>query len=93
VDQKLVDTVRLLALPPGGRLPEVLLDPPDEVAGLDVAADLVAAGRFGGAPNRPGPWPAGPLLLVPLGLVVALVVGAGAGLLARRRWRRQRAPR
>jgi hypothetical protein len=93
VDQTLVDTVRLLALPPGGRPPRVLLDPPDEVAGLDVAADLVAAGRFGGAPSRPGLWPAGPLLLVPLGLVAALVAGAAAGRYARRRWRRQRVPR
>jgi hypothetical protein len=89
VDPSLVDTVRLLALLPGGRPPRVLLDPPDEVAGLDVATDLVAAGRFGGEPSRPGLWPPGPLLTVPLGLVVALVVGVGAGLSARRRWRRR----
>lgn len=82
--------VTLLGVRPDGPV-RTLLDPPDGVLTMDVAADLIAAGRFGGPPSEAGVLPARPivwLVAAPL-LGVTLVGLAIAGLIIR--WRHRRA--
>jgi hypothetical protein len=71
-----VDSVTLLALRPDG-VTETLLRPPAGVVGLDLARDLVDAGRFGGPAPAPAVFPARWVIVIPLlGLgLPALAVG------------------
>lgn len=70
-----VSDVDLLALDPHGGT-KVLLDKPAGVVwGLDVAADLVAAGAFGGPSPAPGVFP-----LARWASITLLVAAAGVGL-------------
>ncbi|MCW3813240.1 WD40 repeat domain-containing protein [Micromonospora sp. DR5-3] len=80
--------VQLMALrPDGGR--ELLLDPPAEVCALDVARDLLTAGRFGGPAVGPRPFPARPVIVFAAAPYVMLLAALlGAVLLWRRRRRR-----
>lgn len=88
-----VGDVSLQALPEGGP-PEVLLDPPDQVRGLDVARDLLDADRFGGPAPEPGLLPVRPLGWVLASAALLPVILSSAGLLwwLRRRRAKARAP-
>ncbi|KHD76884.1 hypothetical protein [Actinoplanes utahensis] len=69
----------------------VLLDPPDGVLTLDVAQDLVQAGRFGGPVPTAGPFPARPIIawaLVPLACLAIVFTPLLFWLAAVRRRRR-----
>ncbi|MEV0810117.1 hypothetical protein [Micromonospora sp. NPDC050200] len=82
--------VQLVALRPDGET-ETLLDPPREVWSMDVARDLLEAGRFGGPPVRARPFPARPVILlavVPPALLLAVAVGLVVLWRRHRRWRR-----
>ncbi len=60
-----------------GEQPKLLLDAPYEVADLDVAADLVRAGRFEGTPSAPSLLPIEPGRVRPIDVIGALgVIGA-----------------
>ncbi|HEX8632417.1 MAG TPA: hypothetical protein VF755_30020, partial [Catenuloplanes sp.] len=74
-----VGHVTLLSLPAGGP-PEVLLDPPDQVRGVDIARDLIDANRFGGPAPRPGRLPVRPLAVVLATVALLAVVSPSAGL-------------
>jgi hypothetical protein len=66
-----------------GHPPRLLLDAPYEVTDLDVAADLVRAGRFEGAPTTPSLLPIDPTRMRPLDIVLAVaIVGALAAVIA-----------
>jgi hypothetical protein len=52
-----IGDARLLALPSGGGRAELLIDAPDDVLAIDVARDLLEAGRFGGPSPRPEALP------------------------------------
>jgi hypothetical protein len=81
--------ITLLALEPGGGT-RTLLDPPDGVLTMDVARDLLEAGRFGGPTPRAAPFPARGVIGVALVPIVALTLGAaGLVLLVVRRVRRR----
>jgi hypothetical protein len=79
---------KLVALPADGTI-EVLLDPPDEVVGMDVARDLLEAGRFGGPAREPTALPARPLILLPITAVAAPVLFVLLGLVGWRIGRRR----
>jgi hypothetical protein len=88
-----VGDVTLLALAPE-REPETLLDPPDAVIGIDVARDLLTAGRFGGASPRPSVFPARWVIVFPLiGFGYPTIAVAGIGWALLHRWRRRRRTR
>jgi hypothetical protein len=74
-----------------GAEPRLLLDAPDEVTGLDVAADLVRAGRFGDRPSVPSVWPfeRAPVDPIQAAVVAAALTAAGA-VVAVRRWQGRR---
>ncbi|MEV6302839.1 WD40 repeat domain-containing protein [Actinoplanes sp. NPDC051861] len=79
--------VTLMALEPGGGT-RTLLDPPDGVLTMDVARDLLEAGRFGGPVPRAEPFPARGIVvvaLIPIGLVLLVVTGFALLLIRRRR--------
>lgn len=81
--------VVLTARTPDGRV-ETLLDPPGEVLGVEVARDLLEAGRFGGPAARPAMFPARNIIVVPLvlfGTPLLLVLGITGLVLWRRRRR------
>ncbi|WP_145830852.1 hypothetical protein [Actinoplanes teichomyceticus] len=84
--------ITLVALGAGGAV-RTLLDPPADVLTLDVAADLIRAGRFGGPTPVAGAFPARPIIgfaLVPVALLAAaalLVVRLVTRLVVRRRRR------
>lgn len=83
--------VVLTARSPGGGI-ETLLDPPGEVLGMDVARDLLEAGRFDGPAARPAMFPARDVIMVPLvlfGTPLLLVLGVIGLVLWRRRRRRR----
>jgi hypothetical protein len=79
--------------------PRLLVHAPDAVTGLDVAADLVRAGRFGDRPSVPSLWPfeRSPVDLVGVAVVSGIVVAVGAVVFVRwwqgRRRGRHRASR
>jgi len=66
----------LYALAPGAPA-TLLLDAPYEVTDLDVAADLVRAGRFQGSPSMPSllPFEPGRLRAVDIGVMAAVLAG------------------
>ncbi|HEX5598136.1 MAG TPA: hypothetical protein VFX61_19290 [Micromonosporaceae bacterium] len=85
-----VGDATLVALRPGGGR-EVLLDSPGEVLAMDVARDLLEAGRFGGPARDPEPLPARPVILVVLApLSVLLIAVLGGPLLGWYLYRRGR---
>jgi hypothetical protein len=78
-----------------GTEPRLLVDAPDEVTGLDVAADLVRAGRFGAQPSVPSLWPFERAPGDPTGAAVTAGILTAAGVVVFvRRWqgRRRRGP-
>ncbi|WFE26628.1 hypothetical protein O7623_25550 [Solwaraspora sp. WMMD791] len=81
--------VRLVALTPGAAEPTVLLETPDGIADLDVAADLAVAGQFRDA-GRPDTGPLRSAFAVTAALLVIVVGAPLAGLVARLRRRRIR---
>lgn len=83
--------VTLLGVRPDGSV-RTLLEPPDGVLTMDVAADLIAAGRFGGPPSTSSMFPARPVVLVAVvPLAVATLVGLTiVGLIIRGVRRRRR---
>lgn len=85
--------VVLTARTPDGNV-ETLLDPPGEVLGIDVARDLLEAGRFGGPAAQPAMFPARDIIMVPLVLLGApLLLVLGVTGLVLWRWRRRRRAR
>jgi hypothetical protein len=74
------------------RVPEVLLDPPDEVLAMDVAQDLLRSGQFGGPAPGPAMFPARPLILLPITLLAIPVIG-GTALIGGWLWLRRRRSR
>ncbi len=74
-----------------GLEPRLLVDAPDGVTGLDVAADLVRAGRFGDRPSVPSLWPFERLPFDPIraAVVTAALIAAGAVVIVRR-WQGRR---
>jgi hypothetical protein len=87
-----VGGVKLVALRADGAT-EVLLDPPDHVVGMDVAQDLLEAGRFGGPAREPTALPARPLILLPITAMAAPVFLVLLGLVGWRLARRRSAAR
>ncbi|MGK5521158.1 WD40 repeat domain-containing protein [Micromonospora sp. URMC 107] len=86
--------VQLVALRPDGHV-ETLLDPPGPVWAMDVARDLLVAGRFGAPATDPRPFPARPVILlvaVPPALLVAAVLGSVLLWRRHRRWLRTMRP-
>ena len=90
-----VTAARLIALTAGGGS-QTLLDPPHDVAAIDVPRDLVEAGRFGGRDVKPRPLPVdrpfavlGGILAV---LLVVVVLATVALVRGRRRARRPMPP-
>jgi hypothetical protein len=80
----------LYELRPGAE-PRLLVDAPDGVTGLDVAADLVRAGRFGDRPSVPSllpfeRWPVDP---VRAAVVTAILAAVGVVVMVRR-WQGRR---
>lgn len=51
----------------------VLLDPPDGVLSMDIARDLVVAGRFGGRPAEPDVFPMSTRYLIASAVICAVV--------------------
>lgn len=87
-----VGDASLVALRPGGTV-ETLLDPPDAVLSMDVARDLLEAGRFGGEAKEPGMFPARGVIVVPIAFFGApVVLLVGGVLLGWWLWRRRRRP-
>ncbi|MEH1127431.1 WD40 repeat domain-containing protein [Micromonospora sp. CPCC 206061] len=85
-----VGDASLVALRPDGTV-ETLLDPPDAVLSIDVARDLLEAGRFGGEAQRPGVFPARWVIVVPVAFFGApVVLLAGGVVLGWWLWRRRR---
>ncbi|MGI5151033.1 hypothetical protein ACQEVC_32510 [Plantactinospora sp. CA-294935] len=88
--------VTLLALGPDGST-RTLIDPPDDVLTMDVAQDLLTAGRFGGPSSTAAMFPARGVIwvaAVPLGclaVVVGLVALAVVAAVRRRRRARRNA--
>lgn len=85
-----VGDASLVALRPDGSV-ETLLDPPDAVLSLDVARDLLEAGRFYGEAREPGMFPVRWVIVVPVaffGTPVLIVVGGA--LIGWWGWRRRR---
>jgi hypothetical protein len=81
--------VTLLALAPDGST-RTLLDPPDGVLTMDVARDLLTAGRFGGPSPTASILPARGIILValvPAGILTAVIAGATFAIVWRRRRR------
>lgn len=82
--------ITLIALGPDGSV-ATLLDPPDGVLTMDVAADLLAAGRFGGPASSASILPArGRVLavaLIPVGCLLAVLVPVAVFVVARVRRR------
>ncbi|WP_229069980.1 WD40 repeat domain-containing protein [Actinoplanes sp. DH11] len=82
--------IALLGLSPGGGT-RTLLDPPGDVLTIDVAADLLQAGRFGGATPAANPFPARPIIvwavvpLICLGIVFVPLIFAAVATVRRRR--------
>ena len=74
-----------------GAEPRLLVDAPQQVTGLDVAADLVRAGRFGGRPSMPSLWPfeRSPVDPVKAAVVTAILAAVGV-VVTVRRWQGRR---
>jgi len=68
--------VTLVALAPDGST-RVLIDPPDSVLTMDVAHDLLEAGRFGGPSPTAAMFPARRIILVAVVPVAGLLLVAG----------------
>jgi hypothetical protein len=88
--------VRLIALAPGAAGPAVLLESPDGVSDIDVAADLAIAGQFRPS-GRPDYGPPAPFALAAGGLLLLLLLLVGLPVLwlvrrVRRRLARPGAP-
>ena len=81
--------ITLLGLEPGGGI-RTLLDPPDGVLTMDVARDLLEAGRFGGSTPRATAFPARDIIAVVLVPLTVLVAAAGIVMLVVRAVRRRR---
>jgi hypothetical protein len=85
----------LVGLSPGGST-VTLLDPPDGVLTMDVAADLVAAGRFGGPSSSASMFPVRghvfAVAMIPVScLLLVLAMAVLLVIMARRRGRRRMA--
>jgi hypothetical protein len=75
-----------------GEDPRLLVDAPDEVTGLDVAAELVHSGQFRDRASVPSLWPfaRAPVELDRIGIFAAILAAIALVLFARRSPRRRR---
>jgi hypothetical protein len=81
--------VTLLGLGPAGEV-RTLLEPPDGVLTMDIPADLIHQGRFGGPPSTSEMFPARPIIWAVIAPIwVAIMIGVGLTTLIVRTWRRR----
>ncbi|GLI02503.1 WD40 repeat domain-containing protein [Phytohabitans aurantiacus] len=84
-----VGDASLVALRPDDTV-ETLIDPPDAVLSMDVARDLLEAGRFGGEAKEPDIFPARRIIIVPVAVYSSpVLIVVGGALIGWWGWRRR----